>query len=125
MSDERMNDDVEKDFDVQGFARDIHELLVLSALRGQAKHGYQIALDVENDSNGLFRFRHGTLYPILHRLEEEGMIRGSWSKEGGRRKKVYALTTSGRRHLSGRTSRVQEIVSRLMRILRHPGEAPA
>ncbi len=59
----------EKDFDVQGFARDINELLILSTLRSEAKHGYQIALDVETDSNGLFRFRHGTLYPILHRLE--------------------------------------------------------
>jgi DNA-binding PadR family transcriptional regulator len=115
----------EKDFDAQGFAKDIHELLVLSTLREEAKHGYQIALDVETDSNGLFRFRHGTLYPILHRLEEEGLIRGSWSKGQGRRKKVYALTGSGRRHLSGGTNRVQEIVTRLMQILRHPGEAPA
>ena len=114
----------EKDFDVQGFARDIHKLLVLSTLRGDAKHGYQIALDVEKESNGLFRFRHGTLYPILHRLEEEGLIRGSWSDDGGRRKKVYALTKTGQRHLSGETNRVQEIVSRLMQILRQPGEAP-
>lgn len=115
----------EEDFDVQGFARGIHELLVLSTLRGKEKHGYQIALDVERDSNGLFRFRHGTLYPILHRLEEGGLIRGSWSKDGGRKKKIYALTVAGRRHLSGETSRVQEIVSRLMRILQHPGRAPA
>lgn len=115
----------ERDFDVQGFARDIHKLLVLATLRGEAKHGYQIALDVETDSNGLFRFRHGTLYPILHRLEEEGLIRGSWSRDGGRRKKVYSLTKTGVRHLSGETGRVQEIVSRLMEMLRQPGEAPA
>ena len=115
----------EKEFDVQGFARDIHELLVLSTLRGRAKHGYQIALDVENDSNGLFRFRHGTLYPILHRLEGEGLIRGSWAKDGGRRKKVYSLTEVGHRHLSGGTNRLGEIVSRLMQFLQRPGEAPA
>ena len=42
----------EKDFDVQGFARDINQLLILSTLRSEAKHGYQIALDVETDSNG-------------------------------------------------------------------------
>lgn len=115
----------EKDFDVQGFARDIHELLVLSALRKEAKHGYQIAVDVEAESNGLFRFRHGTLYPILYRLENGGLIRGSWSKDLGRRKKVYALTAQGRRHLAGETDRVGEIVSRLMRVLRRPGAAPA
>ena len=67
----------EEDFDVQGFARGINELLILSTLRDGAKHGYQIALDVEEGSNGLFRFRHGTLYPILHRLERDGHIEGS------------------------------------------------
>ena len=115
----------EKDFDVQGFARDINELLVLSTLRSEAKHGYQIALDVEADSNGLFRFRHGTLYPILHRLEDDGLIRGSWSKGGGRRRKVYSLTGTGQGHLSGETSRVHEIMSRLMLLLGRPGVAPA
>ena len=115
----------EKDFDVQAFARDINELLVMSTLRDGPKHGYQIGLDVEADSNGLFRFRHGTLYPILHRLEGEGLIRGSWSKAGGRRRKVYRLTGAGDRHLNGEADRVQEIVSRLMGLLRRPGEAPA
>ena len=115
----------EKDFDVQGFARDINELLILSTLRSEAKHGYQIALDVETDSNGLFRFRHGTLYPILHRLEGEGLIRGSWSKGGGRRKKVYALTGKGEGHLSGETNKIHEIMSRLMQVLRPVGEVPA
>ena len=115
----------ETDFDVQGFARDINELLVLSTLREEAKHGYQIALDVESDSNGLFRFKHGTLYPILHRLEGGGLIKGSWSGGGGRRRKVYSLTAAGVRHLTGETSRVQEIVSRLMQVLRRPDEAPA
>ena len=115
----------ERDFDVQAFARDINELLVLSTLRDGPKHGYQIGLDVETDSNGLFRFRHGTLYPILHRLEDEGLIRGSWSKAGGRRRKVYSLTGTGEGHLSGETNRVQEIVSRLMQLLKKPGEAHA
>ena len=116
----------EKDFDVQGFARDINVLLVLATLRDGAKHGYQIATDVESDSNGLFRFRHGTLYPILHRLERDGFIEGSWSRAGGgRRKKVYSLTRAGVAHLSGRSDRVTEIVSRLMQVIGRPGEAPA
>ena len=115
----------EKQFDVQGFARGIHELLVLSTLQAREKHGYQIALDVEADSNGLFCFRHGTLYPILHRLEGEGLIHGAWSRDGGRRKKVYSLTGTGRGHLTGETSRVQEIVARLMQLLPTPGEVPA
>ena len=114
-----------EDFDIQGFARDINELLVLSTLRADAKHGYQIALDVEESSNGLVRFRHGTLYPILHRLEEDGLIRGRWSKAGGRRRKVYNLTAQGRRHLSGETDRVEDVVTRLLAVLRPRGEATA
>lgn len=113
------------EFDVQEFARGIHELLVLSALREEPRHGYQIAVDVEADSNGLFRFRHGTLYPILHRLESQGLIRGSWSSGRGRRKKVYAITAAGRRQLSGGTTRVEEVVSGLMKILGRPREAHA
>jgi DNA-binding PadR family transcriptional regulator len=116
----------ETDFDVQAFARDINVLLVLSTLKGGPKHGYQIALDVEANSNGLFRFRHGTLYPILHRLDKDGLVDGSWSRGGeGRRRKVYRLTRSGERHLTGETDRVGEIVRRLMTLLRAPGKAPA
>jgi DNA-binding PadR family transcriptional regulator len=115
----------ETDFDVQEFARDIHHLLLLSSLRDGPKHGYQIALDVEAASNGLFRFKHGTLYPILHRLEEEGLIRGSWSRRQGRRRKVYALTRAGDRHLSGGSDRIEEIATRLVRLLRGPEEATA
>lgn len=115
----------EHDFDVQGFARDIHHLLVLSSLRAGPKHGYQIALDVEADSNGLFRFKHGTLYPILHRLEDEGLVRGSWSREQGRRRKTYALTGAGVRYLDGGSRRVEHVTRRLVRLLRGPGEASA
>lgn len=115
----------EKEFDVQGFARGIHELLVLSTLQAEKKHGYQIGIDVEAESDGLFCFKHGTLYPILHRLEGERLVRGAWSRDGGRRKKIYALTAAGRRHLTGETGRVQEIVTRLMRLLPPPTEAPA
>ena len=115
----------EQDLDIQAFVREINQLLVLATLRAGPKHGYQIALDVEEESNGLVRFRHGTLYPILHRLEEEGLVRGSWDRDGGRRKKAYSLTAAGRRHLSGETSRFEEIVSRLAKVLREPDGATA
>ena len=115
----------DQEFDAQGFARGIHELLVLAALRKGPGHGYQIALDVEAHSNGVFRFRHGTLYPLLHRMEANGLIQGRWSSGAGRRKKVYALTDTGRRHLSGEADRVQEILSGLMRMLRRTREVPA
>jgi DNA-binding PadR family transcriptional regulator len=116
----------ENDFDVQGFARDINVLLVLSTLRSGPRHGYQIALDVETQSNGLFRFRHGTLYPILHRLEADGLVRGDWSRGGGgRRRKEYALTPKGERHLAGEADRMQDIMGRFLRLVRPPGPATA
>ncbi|MDE0074580.1 MAG: PadR family transcriptional regulator [Gammaproteobacteria bacterium] len=115
----------DQEFDAQGFAREIHELLVFAALREGPRHGYQIALDVEAHSNGIFRFRHGTLYPILHRMEANGLILGRWSSGTGRRRKVYSLTDIGRRHLSGETDRVQEILSGLTRMLRRAREASA
>lgn len=115
----------DQEFDAQGFARGIHELLVLAVLREGPRHGYQIALDVEAESNGIFRFRHGTLYPLLHRMEANGLILGRWSSGKGRRKKVYSLTDVGCRHLSGEADRVQEILSGLLRMLRRAQEVPA
>ncbi len=85
-------------FDSQLTARRIHELLILSILARAPMHGYQIALEVEERSGGFFRFQHGTLYPILHRLEQDGTIGGDWSDPSqGRARKQYALTKAGRR----------------------------
>ena len=85
----------------QELSRSCNELLVMAALDRGAGHGYQLALDVEERSDGAFRFNHGTLYPILHRLEEKGLVVGRWSDAsgGGRRRKSYALTAKGEKHL--------------------------
>jgi PadR family transcriptional regulator, regulatory protein PadR len=91
---------VSEAFDSQGVGRRINELLLLSALRRSPLHGYQAALEVEQRSGGYFRFNHGTLYPILHRLEADGLIAGGWTNpEEGRARKEYALTEAGRTHL--------------------------
>ena len=60
-----------------------------------------MALEIEDKSGGAFRFKHGTLYPILHKLENDRLIQGDWLEEEGRRKrKSYQLTAAGRRRLS-------------------------
>jgi PadR family transcriptional regulator, regulatory protein PadR len=88
-------------FDSQGLGRRINELLLLSVLRRGPLHGYQAALEIEQRSAGYFRFNHGTLYPILHRLEQEGLIAGVWTDpEEGRARKEYALTRAGRSYLA-------------------------
>lgn len=87
-------------FDSQSLGRRVNEALILSELMDSPKHGYQVALEIEERSGGYFPFSHGTLYPILHRLEKEGLIAGSWSDPAeGRARKEYALTEAGRTYL--------------------------
>ncbi len=87
--------------DIANLSRSLNEALVLAELLDGAKHGYQLALEVAEASDGEIRFKHGTLYPILHRLEQSGMISGSWSDEGPRgKRRSYVLTQEGRRHLA-------------------------
>lgn len=76
----------------------VNELLVLAVLERGPAHGYQIALSVEEDTGGVFTFQHGTLYPILHRLETDGRVRGDWETDT-RRRKTYAITPAGRDYL--------------------------
>jgi PadR family transcriptional regulator, regulatory protein PadR len=88
-------------YDSQGLGRRVNELLLLSALRRRPAHGYQLALEIEEQSGGYFSFNHGTLYPILHRLETEGLIAGEWSDpDTGRPRKQYSLTEAGRTRLA-------------------------
>ena len=87
--------------EIQSLARECHQALILAILSSGPHHGYQLALELEQKSDGAFRFNHGTLYPILHRLEKEGLIRGDWLDEKSRRRrKIYDLTAAGRRRLA-------------------------
>lgn len=95
--------------DLQALVRTMNEVLILACLREGRKHGYQIALDVERDTGGVFAFQHGTLYPILHRLEKEGLIDGHWDQGGGRRRKVYGLTVEGRTHMERAGARCRKV----------------
>jgi DNA-binding PadR family transcriptional regulator len=104
-------------------SKQVNELLILATLRCGAAHGYEIALAVEQDSGGTFSFQHGTLYPILHRLEKDGLIQGSWDKSGGRQRKVYRLTSPGREHLVGETRELKGLLVDLMRVLEGPANA--
>ncbi len=88
------------DFETQNLAKNCNEALILSVLASGERHGYQLALEIEERSGGYFTFNHGTLYPILHKLEKEGLIRGTWSREGEKRKKKqYSITGRGRDYL--------------------------
>ena len=87
------------------FNRDLNkgsaELLVLTLLEGRSRHGYDIGKLIEERSNGQIRFRIGSLYPILFRLEDRGLIAGRWlEKDGERRRRCYRLTAFGRKQIA-------------------------
>ncbi|MDX1577183.1 MAG: helix-turn-helix transcriptional regulator [Gemmatimonadota bacterium] len=103
--------------EIRGLPRAFHEILVLAGLREGPKHGYQVALDIEERSGGAFEVGHGTLYPILHQMEEAGLIDGRWSREGGRRRKEYEITPAGQVHLEARTEAWRALQERLDRFV--------
>jgi transcriptional regulator len=78
------------------------DLLVLQTLESMGpQHGYAIAARLEQVSNGALQLNMGTLYPALMRLEQRGLLRGSWgTTDSNRKARFYALTAVGRRQLA-------------------------
>ena len=75
------------------------DLLLLSALRQGSAHGYAIIEELRRRSGGTFDLAEGTIYPALHRLERQGLIESEWSDAASRPRRVYRLTTRGKRAL--------------------------
>lgn len=74
------------------------EMLVLRLLCRCPSHGYQLMARMDEGSHGMFQLKEGTLYPILYRLEDDGLIASSWQADGrSTPKKVYTVTDAGRR----------------------------
>jgi PadR family transcriptional regulator, regulatory protein PadR len=78
------------------------DALLLAALESGPRHGYAVMEALRESTGGQLDLPTGTIYPALHRLEAAGLIAGSWSVVGGRRRRSYALTEAGRNALSGR-----------------------
>jgi transcriptional regulator len=77
------------------------ELLVLAQLESRPRHGYEIGIEIERRSGGELSFQIASLYPVLYRLENKGLIAGQWvEKPGQRRRRYYRLTAAGRKVLS-------------------------
>src|SRR6185295_2002409 len=77
------------------------DLLILKTLELQPRHGVAIADRIEQISRGTFRVSPGSLFPALHRLEQEGFIAGEWGQtDEGRRAKAYRITAAGIRQLN-------------------------
>ena len=87
-------------------------LLILRTLELEPRHGVAIADRIEQITKGAFTVKAGSLFPALHRLEQEGFIAGEWSlTEAGRRIKSYRLTPAGRQQLALEKKQWARIVS--------------
>ena len=78
------------------------DALVLATLRAGPAHGYAVIEELKRRSEGAFDLAEGTVYPVLHRLEVEGLLASSWSTVAGRRRRVYRLTRRGASALAAR-----------------------
>lgn len=77
------------------------DMLVLKLLESEPKYGYQIIQEMKEKSDETFLLKDGTLYPILYRLEDDGLIQSKWSEAEGRQvpRKYYEITEEGKRTL--------------------------
>ena len=96
-------------------------LLVLRTLASQRKmHGYAITSHIQRVSADLLRVEEGSLYPALHRMEQEGWLRSEWgTTEKNREARFYSLTPKGRRQLAHEEQSWARLTQGVTRVLRH------
>jgi transcriptional regulator len=97
------------------------DLLVLKTLSQTGSlHGYGIVLHIQRASDDLLRAEEGSLYPALHRMEQNGWIASDWAlTETGRKAKYYKLTASGRKQLQEAEKNFEQLVKGVRAILRY------
>src|SRR5947209_18954879 len=77
------------------------DTLALATFADGEQYGYQVVKELERRSEGFFRFKEGTLYPILHRLEKQGLLHARWERmPNGSERRYYRLTARGEQTLS-------------------------
>ncbi len=94
------------------------DLLILRTLELQPLHGIAVADRIRQVTGGTFVVGPGSLFPALHRLEQEGWVRGAWGiSDRGKRTKAYTLTAAGRKQLVAERKEWSRIVEAVARVL--------
>jgi transcriptional regulator len=94
------------------------DLMILRTLELQPMHGAAIAERIEQITGGTFRIKAGSLFPALHRLEQEGWIAGEWTENAEKRRvKSYVLTSAGRKQLNVERANWRRVVSAMDLVL--------
>lgn len=97
-------------------------LLVLKTLLQGPMHGWGITLHIQLISDQVLRVEEGSLYPALHRMEQEGWIAAEWGlSENNRRARFYRLTAAGRRQLAAEEENWKELTEAVARVLNFAG----
>jgi PadR family transcriptional regulator, regulatory protein PadR len=102
------------------------ELLVLASLSSAPTHGYALIDTLQRLSGGAFELAEGSLYPVLHKLEHAGLVRSAWDRESGRRRRIYRITSAGRRELEDRSRRwrvIRDAVDAVLTAVADAGDA--
>ena len=97
------------------------DLLILKSLSQLgAMHGYGIVMHIERVSDELLNIEEGSLYPALHRMEQNGWVRAEWAvTESSRKAKFYTLTAVGKKQLAAREKNWDQVVKGVQAILRY------
>jgi PadR family transcriptional regulator, regulatory protein PadR len=99
------------------------DMLILRTLVLGPAHGHTIAHAIEHGSEEVLQIEHGSLYPALHRLEDRGWIASFWgTSENNRKARYYRLTAAGRKQLVAQTTRWQQLVRAIGRIMEPAAE---
>lgn len=93
--------------------------LLLCLLGQRPMYGYEIIKELDDKSQGYFRFKEGTLYPALHRLEKTGLLTGKWEvTSGGRQRRYYHITVKGNGILAERRVQLLDYLSAMSLIIK-------
>jgi PadR family transcriptional regulator PadR len=94
------------------------DMMILKTLQLGPAHGHTIAHIIERSSDDVLQVEHGSLYPALHRLEDQGLIASFWgTSENNRKAKYYRMTQVGKKHLVQERSRWESLVRAVARVL--------
>src|SRR5262250_2699258 len=101
------------------------DLIVLQTLRWGPRHGYGIAQMIRASSRDVLQVDTGSLYPALHRLEQQNLVEAEWDiSESRQRVRVYRLTAAGRKQLAAERSKWQQMTEAIGAILNPPDPEP-
>ena len=97
------------------------DLLILRTLAVGPLHGWGISQRIRRSSDDVLQVNQGSLYPALHRMEQQGLLTAAWgSTDNNRQAKFYALTAAGRRRLGDETAHWTRMATAIGRVLEAP-----